>query len=409
MLPNLRTAKRLFTRKPAWPARPSSMPMEELAWFRLPGRKPPGAESGPAALRSLENDYRAPSFMSYDPAETRHFIVIGSSDAAADLEDTMREAGLPTHRRSTPEAALALTRPDTHAVLIVPPIPNISAAKVAKKLRRQHRELPVYLAVHGTLAGAATHKLFRNGVQAIFRWPADEPALLRTLDRIVDGDARHHARSQSAADLALRELVGGRLDAAGLRRGEFRVRASERSILLSGSIDALWELALAEDIASRTPGVRAVSSADVEVRGEATSDHAIAAAARQLLSRAERVDASTLALAVDQGVVTVTGSASGRSEVKRTEELIRCIRGVQRVSKYVTVAPKAKRRDKQVARAVKFALTSNHPRADVEVAVFGGIAVLSGQVADRSVGRRLASVATAEPGVHRVVNQLACR
>jgi len=100
------------------------------------------------------------------------------------------------------------------------------------------------------------------------------------------------------------------------------------------------------------------------------------------------------------------GEVAGKPQLERLERAIRDLRGVASLESLVTIAPKGRRRDADLARHAVRTLRTYFPGNRLRVAAFGGTLVLEGTV-DSSATRRSAEVLVARlRGVRRVVNNL---
>jgi osmotically-inducible protein OsmY len=106
-------------------------------------------------------------------------------------------------------------------------------------------------------------------------------------------------------------------------------------------------------------------------------------------------------------MVTLTGSAEDKHELARALELISQVHGVRAIDDYVAVSAEVKKQDRTIARHVRDVLDTCFPASDVEVSVFGGIAVISGKVRTAATRDQMARLVSRQDGVKRVVDKLA--
>jgi osmotically-inducible protein OsmY len=294
----------------------------------------------------------------------------------------------------------------TSAVIVVPPLSGDALASVCRRFSKHEYNVPVLVAC-GPDSEKSQKKLYDLGVAAVFVWPVDRAALLRTVFRI-SRRTRPSRKKKSSQEIALEELVSSHLrtEASVIGR-KLRVRVIKRFVMLCGHVDALWQVKVAENIAAEVPGVEDVFSDAVLVSGDPDlSDRGIANAVRQVLKHTAGADASTLAVSVKTGVVTLAGSVSNRSELDRVVKLISHTRGVVKIEDWAVVTAKGHRKDHQVVKTVREAVALRFPKGKIDVAVFGGIAVVSGKVRSSVERRDMELLVSRQPGVQRVVDKL---
>ena len=342
---------------------------------------------------------------------------MGSSRTASAISKRLEEKGVRIERTASPDATDAALTGATRAVFVVPPIPDVSIERFAERFRAANPTLPLYVAMRGPIPDKNTKRLYRGGVQALFEWPADKEPLLRTAFRLAGSLLSIEPGASMGSDLALEELVNGHLRTAPTRLPPtLGATVRHRFAILSGVVDALYQVHVAERVAAEVPGVEDVVSVGVRVGGDETTDRAIHTAVRQVLKYASRVDVSTLAWRVSEGTVTLSGVAEGRDELTRTLQLIESVRGVKAIENFVTVSVKGKQQGRAIAKRVRAALALRSPktsrpkgRGSLEVAVFGGVVVLSGQAETAAHRATLVELAAGQEGVERVVDKLRVR
>jgi osmotically-inducible protein OsmY len=257
------------------------------------------------------------------------------------------------------------------------------------------------------MPGRTSRALYAEGISAVFEWPADADAVKRTMLRLTSPEPVRWGRTRTPSEIALEETARAHLDADATPFGaQLGVEACGRVILLKGSIDALWKLELARQVAADINGVDDVIADGVEVRGVREDDRKVGRAVRAVLKHASSVDGSTLAVAVRSGEVTLAGSVADRQEARRALQLVRQVRGVRKIQDYLVVSKKAKRHDRSLARRVRRALTSRYPRMPIDLSVFGDVAVMSGRVPSAGYRQRVRELVENEAGVERVVDKL---
>jgi osmotically-inducible protein OsmY len=177
-------------------------------------------------------------------------------------------------------------------------------------------------------------------------------------------------------------------------------------VILCGEVDALWKAHEAEDIISEIDGVDDVVGRSVLVSGQTVDDRSIRRSLEQVTRAAADIDPSTLAFRVDDGHVTIAGTASDRSELHKLLKVVRYVRGTRSIKNLVVVSSKAKRRDQALARRLRRSIGIRFPKNRIEVSVFGGMVVLAGECASASRKRNIVELAMTEDAVMRVVDRM---
>ena len=333
--------------------------------------------------------------------------MLGQSGIAKRLTRTLTKIGVPSRRLNEPDQVEAAVNEHTRGLVIVPPIPSFSVLTYARRANRTGVELPSFVVMNGPMPIRTSRALYADGVSAVFEWPGDSDALKRTMLRLMAREPVRWGRKRTPSEIALEETTRAHLDADATPFGaNLGLEACGRVILLKGSIDSLWKLELARQVASDVSGVDDVIAEGVEIVGKQTDDRKIARAIRAVLKHASAVEGSTLAVAVRSGVVTLAGSVEDRQEAKRAVQLVRQVRGVRQIEDYLVVSKRAKRRDYSVARRVRSAVTSRYPRLPVELSVFGNVAVMTGRVPSARYRDQVRDLVENQRGVERVVDKL---
>jgi osmotically-inducible protein OsmY len=187
---------------------------------------------------------------------------------------------------------------------------------------------------------------------------------------------------------------------------QIRITTSGGVVSLKGIIDSLWKKHSIEEIAAGTPGVTAVQSWGLIVKPESVSDGEIADAIAAVLKHVDSVDPATLALSVNSGVVTLTGTVQGHSEITRAVRLLAQIRGVRDINVKTRVSPVSKVRDSTIARSVAGAIQTFFPDSEIHVSVFNGAAVLSGTVETVKTRNQIELITAQQKGVGRTINKI---
>jgi osmotically-inducible protein OsmY len=323
--------------------------------------------------------------------------------------NVLEREGIVVASYASTELGLEALTESTGAVIAVPTISGASLSTMCRKVKRAS-SIPVF-AVGGPMSRATLIKIYKEGAEAVFLWPADREPLVRTIFRIRGPRRSPRGTKSTPQEMALEELVEAHLRADATDFGKtLTVRVKNRLVTLFGRIDALWKVKAAETIAMEVPGVEDVFPDGIIVtKDEDLTDRSIANAARQVLKHTIGVGATTLAVAVRDGCATLTGTAANRAELDRAIDLVSHVRGVQKLENWVVVDTHAKRKDQQVTAQLRDAIAVRYPRATIEVSVFGGVAVLSGIVKTVAERHGLTALAYRQDGVGRVVDKLRVR
>ncbi len=336
----------------------------------------------------------------------RHVLIIGGKRVAQRIQQALESEGIEVVRSSETERASQLITDTTIAVIAIPPLVDGNLVTTCKKLVIENPKTSLFVAC-GPTSDTTLKKLYAAGVSSVFFWPQDREPLVRTM-YCLSRPTQASRKKRDPQEVALQELVTSHLRTESTVFGKrLRVTVSNRYVFLAGHVDALWKVGMAETVAGDVSGVEDVFSDAVLVSGhKGLSDRSIAAAVRQVLRHTNDIDTSTLAITVKNGVLSLAGTASSRNELRRVVDLMSHVRGVQKIEDWAAVTLKGKRRDQQVAKAVREAIAVRYPRSKIEVAVFGDIAVLSGKVKKLSERRDIEALALRQGGVWNVVDKL---
>lgn len=221
------------------------------------------------------------------------------------------------------------------------------------------------------------------------------------------------ARSDAeiAADVRSRLRWDARIDARGVQ-----VSVREGNVVLSGNVGSVSERVLTVNdawvngVRVVTDRLRVVPAAAAERRAPlpAPSDAEIRHAILQAFALDPRVMSFHPAVAVRDGVVTLTGAVSDLQARNAAEQDARNVTGVRYVNNYLKVRPLVPRSDLPIEEDVRQAMRRNAgvDAAEVLVSVRSGVVYLTGTV-DSSNEREEASAAAARvAGVVSVINNL---
>lgn len=184
------------------------------------------------------------------------------------------------------------------------------------------------------------------------------------------------------------------------------VQAQEGIVLLTGEVESAMARDRAAEIASRVRGVRSVVN-QIEIDPPEVLEAAISAAVLQALRDAPATADLEVDAVVDDGEVSLTGEVESWVQRDIAELVARGVPGVVEVQNYLTLDRQAVRTDAELAAEIEALLAHDLFVDDalVDVNVYAGIAVLSGEVGSLSESKHVAKVAQVE-GVTEVVNDL---
>lgn len=147
---------------------------------------------------------------------------------------------------------------------------------------------------------------------------------------------------------------------------------------------------------------------DAQAETSIPTDRAISAAVETDIWMHPAIDANTVDIQLEKGIVTLTGTVSNLLAKDTAKDIAASIVGVRAVVNRIRVEPSAARSDEKILEAVRLALVRD-PAADayqITVSVSDGIVTLAGQVdswAERQLGE---SVAKGVRGAKEIKNKL---
>jgi osmotically-inducible protein OsmY len=250
--------------------------------------------------------------------------------------------------------------------------------------------------------------LYAAGASALFDWPSEQTAFVRTVLRLAGPGSRKKKKTvDSARDIALAARAQERIRAQRETYGPtVKVRVQRGVVLLQGEVDAVWKVSELADLLASMPGVDEVVTSDVRVPFRGITDRTIARSVRNVLKGTVGLEDKTFGFRVSNGRVTLTGTATSRREMDQVVHLIEHVAGVRSIENLVVISPPAKSRDRQSARQLSRLLATQFPSSRIDVSVFGGIAVLGGKARSRVQRREIEALVGTQPGVERVVSKL---
>ena len=194
-----------------------------------------------------------------------------------------------------------------------------------------------------------------------------------------------------------------------IREAEIGVAVKNGVVTLSGYVEHFGQKYAADLAAERVSGVRAVAD-DLKVKLPSSlqkSDTDIAHAAVRALDWDIEVPEKTVTAKVDEGWVTLHGSAEWHFQKAAAERAVRYLTGVKGVINQIVIKPNIIS-PTQVSQRIKDALKrgAEVDAQHVSVEAVGGTVTLSGTVRSWSERGDAERAAWAAPGVSKVIDKI---
>lgn len=277
-----------------------------------------------------------------------------------------------------------------------------------ENLRHQKasRRLPVFAIGGDDVAPETVTALYDRGAAAVFSWPTEALTLAPLLVEMLDVTLR--IQEERPVDVGLQDLIEARLELEGA--SSLQVTVHDCRVTLEGRVDSSWQRRRLADLVAATPGVRAVDAESLTVDVPTVPDFELERLTLDVLRSAAGTHPATLAVSVDDGVVTVAGTAATRAELERIENVIHNLHGVRDVRNLVTVSRRAALEGRDTARKLRSRISYAFPQAaSLRVSCFGHVVVLEGTVPSLADRRSIEMHIRHDYAVDRVVNKLSVR
>lgn len=306
------------------------------------------------------------------------------------------------------EEALDTLKEDVASLVLVDPLPRISAAAAVKTVRGHPDGAAVatFVVVDDGTSSKRVLGLYAAGASAVFEWPG-ESFVMATLFAESFGIVKVRGRSE-APDQALVRAVRARLRLYPELPGGVRLFTRDGLVSVAGQVPSLVRRQELIDTIAAVPGVRGVIHRSLWVAASRVSDRELYRRLRGLLDVALE-GASDLSLEVQSGHVEVSGQARDRADVGLLERLIASVDGVRGLDLRVETASEPPPSDRRIAQRLRRAMTILYPQSYVRIDVVQGTAILSGTVASLLTKYSIERFASRAEGVRRVVDKIAVK
>lgn len=199
-------------------------------------------------------------------------------------------------------------------------------------------------------------------------------------------------------------------------QGKVEIKSDDGNVTLTGKVPDKDQKELAEDTVANLPGVVAVANQiEVVPIGPAHSDAWIAFEIGSLLAMKPHVSATSTAVKVVNGEVTLTGTADSQAQKDLTEVYAKEVDGVKAVDNNITVVENPPKEtmgeemdDASITGQIKFALLGYKSTSAVatKVSTDKGVVTITGEANSDAEKALVSQLAEGVRGVKAVDNQM---
>jgi osmotically-inducible protein OsmY len=336
-------------------------------------------------------------------ATSPDLVVVGGKEQTMWIQEALSSLAVLFRTTEDVGHAAQLVTPATIGVVLAEPLRGIDLEEAVKRLRAcgEDEPLPVFVVVSDRFTDDSAQQLYAAGAQVVFEWPAEvlllPPLVLEMLGvRVKPGQA----------DVALSASVNARLKVSEQFGDGVSAEVRHGSAVVEGTVESLWKKHRLEHLLAHVPGVRSVDTHDVVVAPPDVPDRDLSRAVDDVIHSATELDTSTVSVSARDGAVILAGTLSDKAQLRRLVRLIGNVEGVRRIENLVTLSNAGAERARAAAHEIEDQLREQFPAVHVEVAVFGDVCVLSGEVPNLALRREIAHRVADRRDVERVVNKL---
>ena len=339
-------------------------------------------------------------------ASRAQILLVGAPERTEAVRLALKQMEASIAEASSADGVTDRLDKDMLAVVLASSVAGHSIRTLISRIRQQsdNEELAIFALVDDGLNDAETRRLYGEGATAVFEWPREGLIFSRLIIELLAVELAQGA--VGAPDAALTRTVRAHLKLVRGHGLRLRVRVEAGFAFVSGSVIHLWQKDLVERLVSNIPGVRSVVVRRLLVAPSARTDAQIRRSIRMLLREASDIDETTLAVNVERGYVTLAGSVNDRRELNRVRYLLASVKGVRDIDRLAVLSASQKQRDHVAARRLGAMLSGLFPDQQVNVAIFAGVAVLSGTVGRLGKSLDIQSIVEEDDAVQRVVNKI---
>ena len=305
-------------------------------------------------------------------------------------------------RSSTIARALEKLDVRTSGVLIAhldrDPLPVEGISRLASRVPHQ---VPVFSVVPDATDDVQAQKHYELGASMVFRWPS-ETFLMASMICAQMSEFERSSKPSRTADERLHRALSLRLAQGPSDISELGFVLNKGTVQLFGRMFSQADRSDVIQRVQRTPGVIFLDPSNVEIERAKTLEHRV----RNLLQKMPDVQQETLSSHVEEGRVTLVGTVASKRELDRVIETIGRIPDVEKINNLTTISKAQKQLDAEHAHALDHALSRRFPNADIDVSVFGSVAVLDGVARSGRSKTQIGAFTHRKPFVEHVVDRV---